>query len=636
MSKHLVVLAKKHFHFDCLAFFIFSVIGILSFMALTSFLLENSVFAVNGTASTTSDVTVRLTEIISLRIVDSTATSELDTLALGLTPTPNGAFTKGSFIADASTSNATGYKLYMTSLGQNHSGNYTTSLINTDTSVDDTAESSIGNIPTLDFSGTSSTSITEAEFRVSNSAYKNRWGYSTNGLIITSTIESGVATNTITENTDTSTITYRDIPAHGVTREIDGKTAAIEHGFTPVTIGANVTNAKAAGAYQNTLELTAIANPLSVDYSLSFDGNSTGTVTGLPSTMEASSVASSYTFTIPNDVPTTSVAGYAFKEWNTAADGSGDSYNPGDDFTVSADDIAGTDQVLYAIWMPVPAFFTITYMQDMTPEVCASATTPDATVLGDEAKADTTGAHNGDTNYVPETTLIDYRGINGTGKASRPATGTNQVSYKVRKLADGNCWMTQNLKLTLSTSATLEVGTFTGGTASWKPNSTTTADAYGYAITPNTKADLSVNTDIDAKNGGNAWYYPWYAATAGQGTQTTYPTITQSICPKGWRLPLGTQANKSFYYLITTKYGLTSSSAGSTSLQSFPLEFTLSGRVNSGSQYSAGSYGHYWSASPYTSYDDDAFFLFFSSSSIEPRNSLGNKYFGRSVRCVSV
>ena len=616
----------------------FNTVGLLALSSMIGLLalglgvFSNSVFAepsANGSTTATSHVAVTLKEIIALRILDKTASSQISNLILDLTPTPNGVFTKGSFVAEASTSNATGYKLYLTSIGKDHLDTYTNSLINIDSSV----EPSVGTIPSL----ASGASVTEAAFRVNNSAYKNKWGYSTNGLIVDATTNNGVTTiNSIADNTNTSEITYADVPENAESRQIDNKSAAIDKGITPITIGVNASSAVTSGVYKNTLELTAIANPLSVDYSLSFDGNSTGTVTGLPSTMEASSVASSYTFTIPNDVPTTSVAGYAFKEWNTAADGSGDSYNPGDDFTVSADDIAGTDQVLYAIWMPVPAFFTITYMQDMTPEVCASATTPDATVLGDEAKADTTGAHNGDTNYVPETTLIDYRGINGTGKASRPATGTNQVSYKVRKLADGNCWMTQNLKLTLSTSATLEVGTFTGGTASWKPNSTTTADAYGYAITPNTKADLSVNTDIDAKNGGNAWYYPWYAATAGQGTQTTYPTITQSICPKGWRLPLGTQANKSFYYLITTKYGLTSSSAGSTSLQSFPLEFTLSGRVNSGSQYSAGSYGHYWSASPYTSYDDDAFFLFFSSSSIEPRNSLGNKYFGRSVRCVSV
>ncbi len=615
-------------HFNTVGLLVLS--SMIGLLALGLGVFSNSVFAessANGSTTATSRVAVTLKEIIALRILDKTASSEISNLVLDITPTPNGVFTKGSFIAETSTSNATGYKLYLTSIGKDHLDTYTNSLINIDSSV----EPSVGTIPSL----TSGASVTEAAFRVNNSAYKNKWGYSTNGLIVNTTTNNGATTiDSIADNTNTSEITYADIPENAESRQIDNKSAAIDKGITPITIGVNASSAVTSGVYKNTLELTAIANPLSVDYSLSFDGNSTGTVTGLPTTMEASSVASSYTFTIPSNVPTTS--GYTFKEWNTTADGSGDSYSPGDDFTVSADDIAGTDQVLYAIWMPVPAFFTITYMQDMTSEICNSATTPDVTVLGDETRADTDGSHNGDTNYVPETTLIDYRGINGTGTASSPATGTNQVSYKVRKLADGNCWMTQNLKLTLSTSTTLEVGTFTGGTTSWTPNSTTEAYVYNYAITPSTKADLSVNTDIDAKNGGNAWYYPWYAATAGQGTQTTSPNITQSICPKGWRLPLGTTADKSFYNLFTTKYGLESSAAGSTSLQSFPLDFTLSGYVDNGSQLGAGSYGYYWSASPDTSRPGSAYNLYFRSDIIASQNYYSAKYYGRSVRCVSV
>ncbi len=617
----------------------FNTVGLLALSSMIGLLalglgvFSNSVFAepsANGSTTATSHVAVTLKEIIALRILDKTASSQISNLTLDLTPTPNGVFTKGSFVAEASTSNATGYKLYLTSIGKDHLDTYTNSLINIDSSV----EPSVGTIPSL----ASGASVTEVAFRVNNSAYKNKWGYSTNGLIVNATTNNGVTTiNSITDNTNTSEITYVDIPENAESRQIDNKSAAIDKGITPITIGVNASSAVTSGVYKNTLELTAIANPLTVDYSLSFDGNSSGTVSGLPSTMEASSVASSYTFTIPSNVPTTSVAGYAFKEWNTAADGSGDSYAPGDDFTVSADDIAGTDQVLYAIWMPVPEFFTVTYMQEMTPAICATATTPDATVLGDETKADTTGEHDGDTNYVPETTLIDYRGIDGTGTASSPATGANQVSYKVRKLADGNCWMTQNLKLTLSTSHAYEVGTFTGGTTSWTPNSTTASD-YNYAITRDTRADLSVTTNIDAKNGGNAWYYPWYAATAGQGTQTAEPTITRSICPKGWRLPLGTKDDKSFYGL-TTKYDLAVSSAdGFVALQSFPLDFTLAGRAYMGMYLSAGSDGIYWSASPYISNANFAYGLSSTStnSSVLPQYAFSYKTQGSSVRCVSV
>ncbi|MBQ8984474.1 InlB B-repeat-containing protein, partial [Candidatus Saccharibacteria bacterium] len=346
--------------------------------------------------------------------------------------------------------------------------------------------------------------------------------------------------------------------------------------------------------------------------------------TGCPSNLNTTITSTGYSYTIPSTAPTRT--GYKFTGYSGS---DGNTYQPGGTVTLNTSKLSVT---LTAQWEEVKSFWNITYMQDMTPEICADATTPAKTAT---TNADTDGSHAGDTSYVPETTLIDYRGIDGTGTASSPATGTNQVSYKVRKLADGNCWMTQNLRLTLSTSTALEVATFDGNTTSWTPNSTTSSNAYNYAITPNTKTNLSVTTDINTKNGGNAWYYPWYAATAGQGTQTTSPTITRSICPKGWRLPLGTTADKSFYNLITTKYGLVSSSAGSTSLQSFPLEFTLSGYVNSGSQYGAGSSGYYWSASPDTSSAYNAYYLYFGSSSINPQLN-GNKYNGRSVRCVSI
>ena len=77
---------------------------------------------------------------------------------------------------------------------------------------------------------------------------------------------------------------------------------------------------------------------------------------------------------------------------------------------------------------PTKTIHDITYMQEMTAEVCAATETP----LAEEDGALIT--------EVPEATLIDSR----DGK-----------SYLVRKLADGHCWMAQNLALDLSTEKTL-------------------------------------------------------------------------------------------------------------------------------------------------------------------------------------
>ncbi|MBQ3352463.1 hypothetical protein IJG91_02290, partial [Candidatus Saccharibacteria bacterium] len=452
-------------------------------------------------------------------------------------------------------------------------------------------------------------------------------------------------------------------------RQIDNKNAATEHGQTPVTIGTNVSSAIASGTYRNELELTAVANPLEIDYSLTFNANLDGaggdidpdtgtsdTVSNLYSPLTASTVASSYVFTLPNPSDNSNALmrnNYIFTGWNTEADGTGESYAAGAEYTVVADDQKPNPgaSTLYATWKPLPDFWKIDYMQDMTSTICNSVYTPtNATALSEpaavmidkiaamvgkyEAVSDNTSPN------VAQATLYDYRGLDGTGTAINPATGANAVTYRVRKLADGNCWMTQNIRLTLSTSVTLEVGTFNGGVASWTPNSTTSANAYNYAITPNSWTNISIGDEIDTRNGGNSWYYTWYGATAGQGTSAASPSITQSICPKGWRLPIsGSGVDKSFYNLFTTKYALLSNAEGSAKSQNAPLDFIYAGAVLNNAVLDYQS-GHYWSATPYASYSNYAYSLAISPGGIAPNNqvsSSGNgKNFGISVRCVSI
>ncbi|MBQ3309771.1 hypothetical protein IJG78_03810, partial [Candidatus Saccharibacteria bacterium] len=274
-------------------------------------------------------------------------------------------------------------------------------------------------------------------------------------------------------------------------------------------------------------------------------------------------------------------------------------------------------------------FWTITYMQEMTSQICNTVYTP-SNVTGSSAllktsRADYTATTSG-TAQVAQRTLYDYRGIDGTGTASSPATGSNAVSYTVRKLADGNCWMSENLKLTLSTSHAYEVGTFSGGTASWTPNEdTSSSNPYNIAISQNTKANV---------NGGK-WYYPWYAATAGQGTNTANPTINRSICPKGWRLP-AISNNPSFHDLIITAYSIGNSSAGSTKLQSAPLSFYYTGYYISGGPQGLGTGGFYWSANS-SSDSSTAIGMSFNATAVTvSADYLPPKYDGFAVRCVAI
>ena len=222
--------------------------------------------------------------------------------------------------------------------------------------------------------------------------------------------------------------------------------------------------------------------------------------------------------------------------------------------------------------------------------------------------------------------MYDYRGRDGTGTADSPATGSNMQSYVVRKLNDGNCWMAENLQLNLSTSHSYKVGTFAGGEADWTPTQTTTANAYNYAINPNYAENIAV-TDYRSISHNN-WYYTWHAAVAASSTTQTSYTPTQSICPKGWRLPLGDTSNRSFYYLITTKYGQSTGNA----INNDPLNFYPAGYYYSGSLYDSAR-GYYWSATSYS--NNGAYYLLFSSSYVNPQN-YDYKSLGFSVRCVSL
>jgi uncharacterized protein (TIGR02145 family) len=97
--------------------------------------------------------------------------------------------------------------------------------------------------------------------------------------------------------------------------------------------------------------------------------------------------------------------------------------------------------------------------------------------------------------------------------------------YKIRKLADHNCWMVDNLAL--------------DGSQTIDSTTSDIADTYTLPaiITPNEQtycADL--DTTIYANKCGN--HYTWTTAGAGVSGNVT---ATTSICPKNWKLPTNTE-----------------------------------------------------------------------------------------------
>ena len=169
--------------------------------------------------------------------------------------------------------------------------------------------------------------------------------------------------------------------------------------------------------------------------------------------------------------------------------------------------------------------------------------------------------------------------------------------YTVRYI-NGNCWMTQNLRLSggrTLTSADSNVA------SSWSFPSTSLTSGNSYT---------DARYAVDSTYGG---YYNHCAASAGTNCQTsTQYDTTYDICPKGWRLP--TQSEFA---------GIVSYSSA--------FSPVYSGNYYTGSLRNTGSRGYWWSSTAYSS--GYQYFLSYYSGSLDTSYNF-SKCVGFSVRCV--
>lgn len=238
----------------------------------------------------------------------------------------------------------------------------------------------------------------------------------------------------------------------------------------------------------------------------------------------------------------------------------------------------------------------------------------------------------------------------------------NQV-YAVAKLADGNYWMIENLRLNNnSTKPNWGDNSFSqgfGGVFSGLANaesenfssSTTSNSLYntGNAYTMprynnnNTNSPVANMTGADGNIYSYGNYYTWAAAIADTTAHSSSSDIINtSICPAGWHLPYGNNGTGTnggntsggFYnlnYKINNNSNVTDATA-SRNLRAYPNNFVYSGYFSNSSAGSRGSYGYYWSST--ASNGSSAYYLYFNSSGVSPGTFGGNKYSGDSVRCV--
>ncbi len=364
-------------------------------------------------------------------------------------------------------------------------------------------------------------------------------------------------------------------------------------------------------------------------------------------TMSTQNVSSSVTL-LPSNFSRT---GYGFAGWSDkfdyATNPEAKFYGPNETITLNTADYTGTNPglSLYAVWVKSQG-----NLQDSAKvaTVCNSLTaaTPDITPTLSSVSA-----------------LTDSRDNN---------------TYAIAKLADGKCWMIENMRLdnTNSDNTTGALAQGYGGQfvglanpeSPWADNSTAANSLYsndgadnttnigttnaGYRFPRYNNQNTSDRASAPATNAntysyGN--YYTWAAVIADTTNYTSGDHNTTSICPSGWQIPLGgtstgdiTQgpadaANKvgGFSYL-DRKMGGTgqyqSTAADSLRWRKYPVNFLYSGRVGGGSVRSRGSNGYYWPST--ASSRNDAYYLNLYSTDVSPGTSISSKYFGRTIRCL--
>ena len=259
-------------------------------------------------------------------------------------------------------------------------------------------------------------------------------------------------------------------------------------------------------------------------------------------------------------------------------------------------------------------------------------------------------------------------------------------TYAVAKLADGNCWMIENLRLESTNSdnstgalaqgygTSSTYGNFSGLATAESTNfeASTTANSLYYSGTQSGDATVDIgttgkpdsrmprynntNTSIraitptnrDSNIYGYGNYYSWSAAIA----DTTYYQVgdhgTTSLCPTGWRLPIGNQstASKSFGALSVALNGPSGGATANQSsnptgevmsrrLRSYPNNFVAPGYLTGSIIDSRGEHGYYWSSTVANGVQSYILDFYVGNGSFYPGTWYDSKAVGYSIRCIA-
>ena len=338
--------------------------------------------------------------------------------------------------------------------------------------------------------------------------------------------------------------------------------------------------------------------------------------------------------------------GYGFAGWNTAFDYSGTYYGPNQTITTPSD-IETNGLSLYAVWVESAGT-----LQNWSG--CSSLAQGAVTALTDSRDGNTYAVAklaDGKCWMIENLRLADKDSNNNDINLS--SSNTNNPSLPLN-----NSWYYYNRRDTLITSDHLSPTTNPSVTT-WCQTASSDCDNQSMLATNNStlfinNTSSNYSTANDVYSYGN--YYNWYSATAGHGIYSSASGFQApgDICPAGWHLPKGGDksqesineywqlivtgindgVNPSNYESSSTPYynGAAEATPVSNALRAYPNNFVYSGMVG-GSIGGRSSFGGYLSASARnTSY---AYYLNFYNNGVYPATDSSYKYLGWMVRCLA-
>lgn len=412
-------------------------------------------------------------------------------------------------------------------------------------------------------------------------------------------------------------------------------------------------------------------------YNISYDKNTADTVTDMPSAQVGDTANA--TITIPATVPTRD--GYNFLGWCNAATTttngtdscSGTTYNPnggGTNRTLVLTPSTTTTVTLHAMWQRnkytvtialaggasgvtiggnsyttsatlIPGNYTISGSYNSGYEFGSWATSGSISVASTSSATTTmTVSGAGTLTLNGKASMVSIQSIT---LATCPTTATqvydtrdNEI-YTIQKLADGRCWLLDNLRLDLSRFSSL-TSVDTNVASSWNIPSGITTWSNSYTTPKINTASKDISQPFAAGQSGSGKigvYYNFCAASAGSYCDSGNTSIgegfnvAEDVCPAGWRMPMGhqnpTDSNINEYFILRKAVG------NSDGTFARALRIPLSGQFNNGSSEGQGSYGLVWAARA---------MYYATASTMRPTTGVvwvsdsNSRDLGGSVRCI--